>query len=387
MNKWKDYKIGEVADVIGGGTPSTSKSEFWNGNIPWLTPRDLTNYTRMYISKGERCITGLGLQKSSSKLLPKGTVLLTSRAPIGYVAIAENELCTNQGFKSIVTKSDKLDNQYLYYWLKNNTDYLQGLGSGTTFAEISGSVVKGIDLSLPPLPLQKTIASILSSLDNKIDLLYRQNQTLETMAETLFKEWFLENKNNKLMHYGDLVNSVSVKHCFDREKIVFLNTSDIYNGHVLVHEHSDVAGLPGQARKSIKKGDILFTEIRPANRRFAYINFDANDYVVSTKLMVLRSKGLLSDSILYLYLKWLPNLEYLQMLAESRSGTFPQITFDDLKTVEINIPPQETLDNLTPIFDNILSKTFSNYDQIQTLTKLRDTLLPKLMSGEVRVKT
>ena len=192
MSDWKEYKLGDISEIIGGGTPKTDISEYWNGNIPWITPRDLTGYKKTYIACGERCITEDGLANSSARLLPKGAVLLTSRAPIGYVAIAENEICTNQGFKSIIPKAGKLDNVFIYYWLRGNTAYLQGLGSGTTFAEISGGVVKEIELSVPSLPEQKAIASVLSSLDDKIDLLHRQNKTLEALAETLFRQWFVE---------------------------------------------------------------------------------------------------------------------------------------------------------------------------------------------------
>ena len=192
MTEWKEYKLGEIAEIVGGGTPDTSNKEYWGGNIPWLTPKDLTGYNKIFISSGERFITEEGLDNSSTKLLPQGTVLLSSRAPIGYVAIASNPICTNQGFKSIICNKDIVDNLYMYYWIKNNTELLQSLGTGTTFAEISGSVVKSIAISLPPLPEQICIASILSSLDDKIDLLHRENKTLEAMAETLFRQWFIE---------------------------------------------------------------------------------------------------------------------------------------------------------------------------------------------------
>ena len=100
MTEWKEYKLGEIAEIVGGGTPDTSNKEYWGGNIPWLTPKDLTGYNKIFISSGERFITEEGLDNSSTKLLPQGTVLLSSRAPIGYVAIASNPICTNQGFKS-----------------------------------------------------------------------------------------------------------------------------------------------------------------------------------------------------------------------------------------------------------------------------------------------
>jgi type I restriction enzyme S subunit len=191
-SEWNIYKISDIATIIGGGTPKTKIKEYWNGNIPWLTPKDLTGYTNMYISHGERFITTLGLKKSSAKLMPKGTVLLTSRAPIGYVAIAANKICTNQGFKSLIPKDNLCNSEFLYYWIKKNVDKLKQLGTGTTFAEISGSVLKSVDIELPPLPTQKKIAHILSTLDDKIELNRKINKTLEAMAQALFKSWFVD---------------------------------------------------------------------------------------------------------------------------------------------------------------------------------------------------
>lgn len=117
---WKRVRLGEVAEIVGGGTPSTKISDYWNGNIPWLTPKDLSNFNGVYVSHGKRYISKLGLEKSSAKLLPKGTVLLTSRAPVGYLAIAKNELATNQGFRSLIVKDD-YDNRFIYYLLKKIT--------------------------------------------------------------------------------------------------------------------------------------------------------------------------------------------------------------------------------------------------------------------------
>lgn len=206
MSEWKEYKLGEIAEIVGGGTPTTSNPEYWGGDIPWLSPKDLTGYKKIYISHGERNITESGLMNSSAKMMPKGTVLFSSRAPIGYVAIAKNPVCTNQGFKSFVCRQDKVLNLFLYYWLKNNVEYFQSLGTGTTFAEISGSAMRDIEISLPPINVQKRIAGVLSSLDDKIDLLHRENATLEALAETLFRHYFIENpdptwKEGKLGDY------------------------------------------------------------------------------------------------------------------------------------------------------------------------------------------
>ena len=115
------YKLSEIGEIVSGGTPSTKINDYWNGDVAWITPKDLANYNKKYISRGERNISKLGLDSSSATLLPVNTVLFTSRAPIGYVAIAKNELATNQGFKSIICDKNKCNYRYMYYWLKFNT--------------------------------------------------------------------------------------------------------------------------------------------------------------------------------------------------------------------------------------------------------------------------
>ena len=175
-----------------GGTPSTKNDEYYNGNISWITPKDLSNYKYRYISKGERAITELGLQKSSAKLTPKGTVLLTTRAPIGYVAISQNDICTNQGFKSLVPKKGKSVSEFLYYLLKANTHYLKQNSSGSTFGEISGNIVKSLEFCFPPLHIQHRIAEILGALDDKIELNLQMNKSLEEMTMALYKHWFVD---------------------------------------------------------------------------------------------------------------------------------------------------------------------------------------------------
>ena len=187
MSEWKEYKLGEIAEIVGGGTPSTKEESYYGGNISWLTPRDLTGYTNKYISKGERSITKEGLANSSAKIVPKNSILLTSRAPIGYLAIADNEACTNQGFKSLVVNSTKADFNFVFYLLKANMETIKSFGTGTTFTEISASVVRNLKFSFPSLPTQTAIAEILSSLDDKIELNNQINKDLEALAQALFK--------------------------------------------------------------------------------------------------------------------------------------------------------------------------------------------------------
>lgn len=158
---WKWVFLGKITDVVGGGTPSTSHPEYYEGgNIPWLSPADLSDYSDIYISKGNKNITKAGLENSSTRLLPKGTVCLSSRAPIGYVVIAANELCTNQGFKSF-TPSPYIYPEFLYWYLKCNKSMLESMASGTTFLELSGKRTAQVKMPLPPVSLQKSIATFI----------------------------------------------------------------------------------------------------------------------------------------------------------------------------------------------------------------------------------
>jgi type I restriction enzyme, S subunit len=166
---WVWVKAGDITDIVGGGTPKTTVKEYYeNGDIPWITPADLSDFEDIYISRGQRNITKEGLKNSSAKLLPEKTVLLSSRAPIGYVAIAANPLSTNQGFKSFIP-SNVIDSEYLYWYLKRSRKYLESMGSGSTFKEISASRCKEIKIPLPPINEQKRIAEKLSNLLSKLD--------------------------------------------------------------------------------------------------------------------------------------------------------------------------------------------------------------------------
>ena len=151
---WTYKKLGEVALIIGGSTPKTNVKEYWDGENLWVTPAELDG--SKYICNTQRCITNLAVEKTNLTLLPIGTVLLSSRAPIGKVCITQKPMYCNQGFKNIVCK-DNLFNEFVYYYLKNNIDYLQSLGTGATFKEISKKVVEKIEIPVPPLSEQQRI--------------------------------------------------------------------------------------------------------------------------------------------------------------------------------------------------------------------------------------
>ena len=178
MNNWEMKKLSELGTIVGGATPSTKNEEYYNGEIPWITPKDLSSFSERYIKRGERNITQLGFENCSTHLIPPKSILFTSRAPIGYIAISSNEICTNQGFKSIIPH-ENTDYLFLYYLLKHNKEKIESMGSGTTFKEVSGSVMKNIEVCIPSDKCeQEKIASILNCLDEKIELNNKINDNL-----------------------------------------------------------------------------------------------------------------------------------------------------------------------------------------------------------------
>lgn len=185
---WEYKKLGEVCEVVTGTTPKTNIPEYWGKGHYWVTPAEL-NDTTVYIDKTERQITDEALSKTKLRLLPVGTVLLSSRAPIGKVAIANAEMYCNQGFKNCIC-SEAIYNKYLFYFLRLKKDYLNSLGRGATFKEISKSIVKSIKIPLPPQSTQLAIVSELDKINELIRLKKEQLKDFDNLAQSLFYEMF-----------------------------------------------------------------------------------------------------------------------------------------------------------------------------------------------------
>ncbi len=207
-NTWVDVEIGEIAEVIGGGTPKVNDAENFTTpghGIAWLTPADLSGYKAKEITRGARDLTSQGYQSSSAKLMPKGSLLFSSRAPIGYVAVAANEIATNQGFKSFVF-SDGVVPDYAFYYLKSIRQLADSLGTGTTFKELSGATAKTLPFRLAPTAEQTRIAAKLDELLAQVDTLkaridgipallkrFRQSVLAAAVSGRLTEEWRVQN--------------------------------------------------------------------------------------------------------------------------------------------------------------------------------------------------
>ena len=181
---WKVGRLDEIADVVGGSTPSKAKPEYYTQKgIAWLTPKDLSNHPAVYTSRGEIDITEEGYNSTSTKLMPKGTILFTSRAPIGYISIAQNDICTNQGFKSLVPR--KAGTCFLYCFLKYVTPVIENKSTGSTFKEASGSLMKSLQVIMPEQKVFEEFEEIVSPLFARIESLEKENSRLSLLRDTL----------------------------------------------------------------------------------------------------------------------------------------------------------------------------------------------------------
>ncbi|EMZ38899.1 hypothetical protein C826_01322 [Helicobacter bilis WiWa] len=383
--QWQEVRLGEVAEIISGGTPKTSIPEYWNGEIPWLTPKDLAGYNHIYISKGERFITKLGLKNSSATLMPKGTILLSSRAPIGYVAIAQNDICTNQGFKSLIVNPKQACNLFVYYWIKDNVKYLQSLGTGTTFEEISKGVVQDITIPLPPLTIQQKIAEILSSFDDKIDLLHRQNKTLESLALTLFRHYFIDNPKRNEWEEKPLSEVCQIKNgfAFKSEEykkigIPVVRTTNFKNGFVENHNlvYLDENDKNKYSKYLLQVNDFLLVMVGASLGKYAIVTSEILPALQNQNMWNFRVLG----SVSQYYLNYAMQ-EIIANNINTASGSareFFQKSY--FYKIPILIPPKNIMMKFHTQMDNFYHKTTNNRKQIQNLQAMRDMLLKAIFA-------
>ncbi|HLG71682.1 MAG TPA: restriction endonuclease subunit S [Chloroflexota bacterium] len=190
MSRWPTVALGDCCEVVSGSTPQTSVPEYWDGDIPWATPKDLSLLDSPYISHTSRNITRQGLQSCAARVLPCNSVLLSSRAPIGYVAVNTVPMATNQGFKSLVPDPKRVHHGFLYHWLVADKSRLQSLGNGATFKEISKSVVEQLAVPVPPLFEQRRIAAILDQADTLRAKRRIAVAKLQSLERALFADQF-----------------------------------------------------------------------------------------------------------------------------------------------------------------------------------------------------
>jgi type I restriction enzyme S subunit len=393
---WPIYKVSEFAEIYNGGTPSTSEPKNFGGEIPWITPKDLSNYEYRYISKGARSITEHGLKNSSATIVPEGTILLTSRAPVGYMAIAQNPVTTNQGFKNLVIK-EGFDNRFIFYMLKFNVDFLKSQASGSTFAELSRTTLKEITFSIPPLPEQRAIAEVLSALDDKIELNRRMNQTLEQLARAIYKHMFIDNPEREgwevksLSELAEFVKGVSYSSSdlVEDSNIALVTLKSFNRGGGYKEEGLKPFVGFFKPQQRIFPGEVVvahtdLTQMAEVIGRSARVeeNEVHTTLVASLDLVIVRPKQLgITNEYIYCLLAYGDFSDFAY--GYTNGTTVLHLSKKALEEYKVFAPPSTFLitfsEKVTPLFKQI----DLNNKQSRTLAKLRDTLLPKLMSGQV----
>ena len=396
MAEWKECTISDIGTVVGGATPSTKKSENYNGgSIPWITPKDLSTFSGRYISRGERNITEIGLNSCSTQLLPAHSVLFSSRAPIGYVAIAANEVCTNQGFKSVVP-NENTDSLFLFYLLKYNKKKIEGMGSGTTFKEVSGTTMKNIAVNVPTdKGVQEKIAAILGSIDDKIEENERINKNLEQQAQAIYRSWFVNYEpfdGTKPDDWSDgTIDALGTEIICG--KTPSTKKSEYYGGNtpfitipdmhgcvyiVSTERYLSDAGVASQPKKTLPPNTVCVSCIGTAGLVTLVSEESQSNQQINS---IIPKEGI---SVYYIYLLMQTLAETINKLGQSGS-TIVNLNKTQFGKIQVMIPSKRVLQDFDslcrPLFDTILSNQKENIN----LSELRDTLLPKFMSGELDV--
>lgn len=389
MSEWKEYKLGEVGEIITGKTPSLHNPEDWGNDFLFITPSDYCNYGK-YAKDSIRKLSVSGLERLKKKVLPPKSILVTCIGSDMGKVVMNNVMCiTNQQINAIAPYKE-YDNDFVYYSLLNAYDTLRVLGGdGTAVPIVNKSDFENIVLKLPPLDEQKLIAGVLSSLDDKIELLHRENATLEALAETLFRHYFIENPNpdwkegkvsDVAIHCKESINPQ--KH-FDE---IFLHYSiPAYdNGKRPIEEQ----GQSIQSNKYvIPQNCILFSKLNPHKDKRVWLILDdvQPNTICSTEFQIVKPQN---NQWLYFLYEWLIYKENYDEIASGVSGTSGSHQRIDPKVIFENgcpIVDEFTLEQYNTKVKPIFEKIKSNQQRIQTLVIQRDMLLPRLMSGEVKI--
>lgn len=390
MTEWIECTLDKLGEIVGGATPSTKCEDYYGGSIPWITPKDLSSFKGRYITSGERNITEKGLASCSAQMMPKDAVLFTSRAPIGYVAIASQSVCTNQGFKSIVV-NDKADPLFVYYLLKYNKDAIEAMGSGTTFKEVSGKTMRAVKVRIPlDVSYQKRIAAVLDSLDTKIENNERINDNLEQQAMALYRQMFVENNNDARRECrADEYFDISIGKTPPRKEAqwfsmnptdcIWVSISDMGRCGMYIADSSEYL-----THESVDKFNI---KVVPDNTVLLSFKLTVGRVAITDGAMVtneaiahFKTDKPEINEYLYCYLK---DFNYQTMGSTSSIAT--AVNSKIIKAMPFVIPTDAELVSFhsatAPMFEMIKTRQREN----TRLAELRDSLLPKLMSGEIDV--
>ncbi|WP_187871727.1 restriction endonuclease subunit S [Helicobacter pylori] len=414
MSEWQTFCLKDLGKIVGGATPPTNNPKNYGNKIAWITPKDLSTLQGRYIKKGSRSISRLGFKSCSCVLLPKHAILFSSRAPIGYVAIAEKRLCTNQGFKSIIPNK-KIYFEFLYYLLKYHKDNISNIGGGTTFKEVSGATLGLFKVKIPPTYYeQQKIARTLSILDQKIENNHKINELLHKILELLYEQYFVRfdflDENNKpyqtsggKMKFSKelnrlIPNDFEVKTLGNNPLCNTIKTGVTPFKQKVYYETKHIQetlslnqGLkvsynkrPNRANMQPTIYSVWFAKMKDTKKHL-FLNQHMQSWIKESILST-GFCGLQCQKHTFEYIastiKYSPFETRKNNLATG--ATQKAINIEALDYIFILIPNKELLSNYSKITKPLYEKISNSIIETQTLTALRDFLLPLLLKQQVK---
>jgi len=388
---WEVKKLGAVTDVIGGGTPSTSIKEYWNGNINWFTPTEISEIKYSYSSK--RKITSLGLNNSSARMLPIGTILLTSRAGIGDLSILGTESSTNQGFQSLVTKKE-INNEFLYYLMKTKKNVLLEYASGSTFLEISPKNLKSIQIPLPPLPEQEAIAEVLSDTDELIGALEKRIAKKQLMKQGAMQtlltpkvDWEVKKLGEIGETYGGL--SGKSKKDFEDGNYPYIPFMNIMSNPIIDKNYVDFVNIKkGEIHNKALKGDLFFNGSSETPEEVGMCSILMNDipnlYLNSFCFGFRFYKTTNENGLFFVYyFRSNEGRKHFRLLAQG--ATRYNLSKTQLLKMEIPFPPIQEQNRIATILSDMDNEIDALEKKLSKTKELKQGLMQQLLTGKIRL--
>jgi type I restriction enzyme S subunit len=426
--EWPSVPVSKVATAVIGGTPSRNVAEYWHGDIPWATAKHTAAVSGRYLEVVDECITQEGVENSAAKLLPKGSVVITARGTVGAVAQLGRAMAFNQTCYALLPKND-LDNDFLFYALKGTIAEMRALTYGTVFETITTQTFDHWLIPLPPLPEQRAIAHILGTLDDKIELNRRMSETLEAMARALFKAWFVDFEPVRAKMEGRWQRGQSLlglpAHLYDLfpDRLVPSQLGEIPEGWQVGTlgklSEKPQYGYTASAREEpvgpkflritdvnklswIDWSSVPFCEIgqedleqyrlHPGDVLIARMADPGHGVVIEEQVEAVFASYLirfrLKDHAYIRYIQyWLRSDGYWDLVRSRHAGTTrASLNAQVLSSFQLIIPLKPIASAFSETVSTLRNKVVAAVNESRTLAALRDALLPKLISGELRVK-
>ena len=372
-------KLGELGEVVSGSTPKTNIKDYWDGEILWITPAEIQE-DDYYIADTQRKITNLAVEKTNLKLLPKGTVLLSSRAPIGKVAICDNDMYCNQGFKNIIC-SDRLENRYVYYFLKYNVEYIKSLGRGATFKEISKGIVENLEIPYIEKKEQIEIANKLDKITEILKIKKQQIKQFDEIIKSQFVEMF-ENEKYPKKTLNEVTNKITdgshnpPSGIEENEGYMMLSSQNIINNSI---NYDNVRFLKKEdfekenLRTNLNRGDVLLTIVGTVGR--TAIITDETNITLQRSVAVLKP----TEEINSIYLVGVVNSDdVIRQLTKGAKGVAQKgIYLNDIKKILIPLPPIELQNKFADIVKQIDKQKFEIENSLKEMQELYEALMER----------